>query len=232
VQYTIILKGTINGDNNMNQKYFFLFALITTLIVFNVGIFMGYLLENSRVAKINQLSIDSEMELLDQMTQKNAISLLNPDCETLIEENTKFGDKIFKEAQQISKYEDANKMGTEIITQHKRFDLLRALFWMNSIEIKQKCNSDYHNVIYFYQYNNPSITQKSKQLFFSNILSQVKEEQGSNMMLIPISADNNITSVNILIKKYKITEFPSVLIDEKVLITEISNSSEIEKYLN
>jgi hypothetical protein len=232
VQYTIILKGTINGDNNMNQKYFFLFALITTAIVFNLGIFMGYMLENSRVAKINQLSIDSEMELLDQMTQKNAISLLNPDCKTLIEENTKFGDKIFKEAQQISKYEDANEMGTEIITQHKRFDLLRALFWMNSIEIKQKCNSNYHNVIYFYQYNNPSITQKSKQAFFSNLLSQVKEEQGSNMMLIPISADNNITSVNILINKYKITEFPSVLIDEKVLITEISNSSEIEKYLN
>jgi hypothetical protein len=232
VQYTIILKGIINGDNNMNQKYFFLFALIITLLVFNLGIFMGYMLENSRVEKINQLSLDSQMELLDQMTQKNAINLLNPDCKTLIEENTKFGDKIFKEAQQISKYEEANELGKEIITQHKRFDLLRALFWMNSIEIKQKCNSDYHNVIYFYQYNSPSIEQKSKQAFFSNILAEIKEVQGSNMMLIPISADNEITSVNLLISKYKITEFPSVLIDEKVLITEINNSSEIEKYLN
>jgi hypothetical protein len=232
VQYTIILKGIINGDNKMNQKYFFLFALIITLLVFNLGIFMGYMLENSRVAKINQLSLDSQMELLDQMTQKNAINLLNPDCKTLIEENTKFGDKIFREAQQISKYEEANELGKEIITQHKRFDLLRALFWMNSIEIKQKCNSDYHNVIYFYQYNSPSIEQKSKQAFFSNILAEIKEAQGSNMMLIPISADNDITSINLLISKYNITEFPSVLIDEKVLITEINSSSEIEKYLN
>jgi hypothetical protein len=216
----------------MNQKYFFLFALIITLLVFNLGIFMGYMLENSRVAKINQLSLDSQMELLDQMTQKNAINLLNPDCKTLIEENTKFGDKIFREAQQISKYEEANELGKEIITQHKRFDLLRALFWMNSIEIKQKCNSDYHNVIYFYQYNSPSIEQKSKQAFFSNILAEIKEAQGSNMMLIPISADNDITSINLLISKYNITEFPSVLIDEKVLITEINSSSEIEKYLN
>jgi len=215
----------------MNQKHFFLYALLLTLIVFNLGIFMGYMLESSRVSKINALSVDSEMELLDQMIQKNAISLLGLDCRSMIEENAKFGDKIFEEAKQISKYEEANKISTEIITQHKRFDLLRALFWMNSIEIKQKCNSDYHNVIYLYKYNNPSIEQKSKQAFFSNILSEIKEKQGSKMMLIPISADNNITSVNILVKKYNISELPAVLIDEKVLLTEITNSSEIEKYL-
>jgi len=215
----------------MNQKHFFLYALLLTLIVFNFGIFMGYMLENSRVAKINALSIDSEMELLDQMIQKNSINLLNPDCETLIEENTKFGDKIYAEAKQIGKYEEANKMGTEIITQHKRFDLLRALFWMNSIEIKQKCNPSYHNVIYLYQYNKPSIEQKSKQAFFSNILSEIKEKQGSNMMLIPISGDNNITSVNILLKKYKVTRLPAIIIDEKVLLTEVNSSSDIEKYL-
>jgi len=218
--------------NMINQKNFFLYALILTLIVFNLGIFMGYMLENSRVSKINALSIDSELELLDQMTQKNAINLLDLGCESLIEENVKFGDKVFKEAQQIAKYEEANKLGTEIITQHKRFDLLRSLFWMNSIEIKQKCNSDYHNVIYFYKYNDPSIEQKSKQTFFSNILSQIKENEGSNMMLIPLSADNNITSINLLIKKYNITELPTILIDEKIKITEVNDSSEIEKYLN
>jgi hypothetical protein len=216
----------------MNQKNFFLFALILTLIIFNLGIFMGYMLENSRVSKINALSIDSELELLDQMTQKNAINLLDLDCNTLVEENVKFGDKIFKEAQQIGKYEDANKIGTEIIIQHKRFDLLRSLFWMNSIEIKQKCNSDYHNVIYFYQYNGPSMEQKSKQAFFSNLLTNIKEKEGSNMMLIPLSADNNITSINLLLKKYNITELPTILIDEKIKLTEVNSSSEVEKYLN
>jgi predicted transcriptional regulator len=51
------------------------------------------------------------------------------------------------------------------------------------------------------------------------------------MMLIPLSADNNITSINLLVKKYNISELPTILIDEKVKITDVNDSSIIEKYL-
>ncbi|VVB84052.1 Uncharacterised protein [uncultured archaeon] len=215
-----------------NQKYIFLYALILTLIVFNLGIFMGYLLESSRVNKINSMSFDAELEILDQMAQKEALNALNLDCNSLIEENIKFGDKIFQEALQIQKYEDANQISSSILFQHKRFDLLRTLFWMNSVEIKQKCNSTYHNVIYLYKYNNPSLEQKSEQKVFSNLLSELKQKEGDKIMLIPMSADNNISSIDLLIKEYKITELPAILIDEKIKITSLNSTAEIEKYLD
>lgn len=215
-----------------SQKYIFLYALILTFIVFNFGIFMGYMLESSRIEKINTLYLETETELLDQITQKNAMEILNLDCDLLVNENIKFGDKIFEEALVIQEYEDANRINDNIKFQHKRFDLLRALFWVNSIKITQKCSPDYHNIVYFYQYNNPSLEQESKQKFFSNLLRDLKEEKGGEIMLIPIAADNEIPSINLLINKYNIEELPTILIDENIKLTEVENRTEIEKYLN
>ncbi|MCK9595748.1 hypothetical protein M0R19_01005 [Candidatus Pacearchaeota archaeon] len=215
----------------MNQKYTFLYALILTLVIFNLGIFMGYMLESSRIDKINSFYLSAEMGLLDQIIQKDSMEILNLNCDSLVQENIKFGDDIFKEAQIIQKYEEANRINENIIFQHKRFDLLRALFWINSIKIQQKCNPDYHNLVYLYKYNNPSIEQESKQKFFSNLLGELKTKFGSNLMLIPIAADNDISSIDLLVEKYNVNELPAILIDETYLITEVENKEDIEKYL-
>ena len=233
VEYIIILKGKINGNNMIkDQKYLFLYALIATILVFNIGIFMGYMLEVSRVSKINTLYLNTEIGILDQLTQKDALEILSPDCELLVQENVKFGDRIYEEALIIEEYENANKINSDIKFQHKRLDLLRALFFINSVKIKQTCNSDYHIITYFYKYNNPTLEQDSKQKFFSNLLQDLKKEFGAKIMLIPIAADNDIPSINLMVKSYKITQLPTILIDEETKLTEIENREEIEKYLN
>jgi len=193
---------------------------------------MGYMLESSRIEEINKMYSNTEMKILDQIMQGNSMAVLELDCDSLIKENINFGDEIFEEAQLIQKYEDANIMSDEIISQHKRYDLLRALFWINSVKIKDKCSSSYHNVVYFYQYNEPTIEQKARQRFLSNMLSEIKEKYGEKIMLIPISADNDIPSVNLLIEKYNITELPTILVDEEFKITDADSKEDIEKYLN
>lgn len=215
-----------------SQKWVFLKALIVTLIIFNIGIYLGYMLESSRIENINQWYLEAELEILDQNIQKDALDLMDLDCNSLVEENIKFGDSIFEQALQIQKFEDANRISEEIDFQHKRYDLLRTLFWMNSIRIKEKCSSDYHNVVYFYQYNNPTLEQKGKQKFMSNLLEELKIQYGNKIMLIPIAADNELASVNLLVEKFEITELPVILIDEKVKITDIENVKDFEKYLN
>ena len=214
-----------------NQKYVFLKALILTLIVFNLGVFMGYMLEVSRNNKIDEWYLDAETNILDQRVQKDALDLMDLDCELLIQENINFADRIFQEAQKIEKIEKATRISSDIVDYHRRYDILRTLFWMNSIRIKEKCNADYHNVVYFYQYNDPSIDQKSKQRMFSRLLGELKYKYGSDMMLIPIAIDNNISSINLLVNKFNLTEFPVILIDEKINITEVKTLEDIEKYL-
>lgn len=215
-----------------SQKRMFLYALIVTFLVFNLGIFMGYMLESSRVSEINDLYLSAEMELLDQRIQEISFEMVDLNCDLLIEENIKFADKIFEEALLIQRYEDANQFNSEIIFQHKRYDLLRTLFWINSMKIKEKCNSEYHNVVYFYDYNDPSIDQKSKQRVFSNLLAEIKDRHGSMVMLIPIAGDNDIASVNLLLDYYGIDTLPAILVDEEIRLTDLENITEIEQYLN
>jgi len=215
-----------------NQKYIFLYALILSIIVFNVGIFMGYMLESSRLNQIDAFYLDTEVELFDQITQKEALSMLELNCDNLIEENIQFGDRIYQEAMKIQGYEGANKISKSMVLYHKKFDVLRALFWVNSIKMKQRCGYNSHNVVYFYQYNEPPLEQESKQKVFSNLLAELKEGFGNNILLIPLSGDNNIPSINLLMEEYNITELPTILIDEKVKLTDIQSREDIEKYFS
>jgi len=215
-----------------SQKYIFLQALVITFVIFNIGIFFGYKLESSRIDKINEWYLESEVELLDQRIQKDAFEFIDLDCELMVEENINFADRIYEKALIIDRYEKANRINNDIILQHKRYDLLRTLFWINSMNIKEKCGSDYHNLVYFYKYNDPSLEQKAKQSFFSNLLYQIKEEKGNKIMLIPIAADNDLASINLILKKYEINELPVILIDEEIKITDINNIEDIEKYLD
>ena len=215
-----------------NQKWVFLKALLVTLIIFNIGVYMGYMLEASRADKINQLYLESELLLLDQDIQREAFDIADLNCDKSVKANVDFANKIYEEALgTIQGYEQANKINDAIIFQHKRFDLLRALFWMNSIKIKERCNSNYHNIVYFYDYLDPSAEQNGKQKFISNLLEQVKNKQGDNVMLIPIAGDNDLPSINLLIEKYGITEFPTILIDENTKVTEVKDIEDILKYL-
>lgn len=215
-----------------SQKYIFLQALIITLVVFNIGIFFGYKLESSRVDKINEWYLESEMELLDQRIQTDSFDIIGLDCDAMVEENIKFADNIFEKALVIDKYEKASRINKDIISLHKKYDLLRTLLWINSIKIKERCNSDYHNLVYLYKFNDPTIEQKAKQRFFSNLLVQVKEEKGSKVLLIPIAADNELSSVSLLLDKYEIQELPTILIDEEIKITDVTDMEDIMKYLD
>ncbi|MFH1787427.1 MAG: hypothetical protein ABH811_01405 [archaeon] len=215
-----------------SEKWVFLYALIITFVVFNIGIFMGYKLESSRIDKINDWYLESEMELLDQRIQGDAFDLVDLDCDSLAQSNIDFANRIFEKALIIDKYEKASRINDNIISLHKKYDLLRTLLWMNSIGIKEKCESDYHNLVYFYKYNDPSIEQKAKQRFFSNLLVQIKEEKGGEILLIPIAADNELSSIDLLLEKYQIKELPTIIIDEQFKIINVESKEDIERYLD
>jgi len=213
-----------------SQKNVFWTALILSIFVFASGIFLGFMLENYRTGKIEVVLAQSELEMLDVRIQSDIYSFSKLNCTNAIEENINFADKIYEEAKMLDKYEQASRLSDTIIIQHRKYDLLRTLFWVNSIKLKQRCNASYHNIVYLYDYNNPRLDIKAKQAVFSRILSEIKQKKGSNVMLIPIAGDNNVSSINILMKTYNITEseLPVILIDEKIKITDIQRVEDIE----
>ncbi len=224
------------GDKIMlkKNKNAFWQALLLALAIFAVGIFLGFILESSRVDRIAELSEISELNLLDVKLQSELYTSFPDeiDCGVAIEENIRFADRVYEEAKLLDRYETAARISRDIQLQHKRYDLLRTMFWLNSIKLKKECDADFHTVTYFYQYNEPGVEKSAEQAVFSNLLRDLKENRGSEIMLIPIAADNNITSVEILMDSYGVTELPSILIDEEVIIAEVIDFEQLMEIID
>jgi hypothetical protein len=214
-----------------NPKHVFWQAFLAAAIIFAFGIWMGFLLENYRTSKAGIMFSKDEVDLMDIRLQSELYKNhdLEVECTSAVEENMKFGDRIYEEGKIFDQQKKANELTEDIIYQHKKLDLLRVTFWLNSIYIKNKCNSTYHNVVYFYQFKNPEMDKKAEQGVVSEVLTNLKEKYGSNVVLIPLAADNNITSITLLREYYNVTYLPTILIDEEHKIQGTTSLKDIER---
>lgn len=213
----------------INQKHVFWEALLISIFIFGVGLIVGIALENSRSAESLELYLSSESNLLDVQIFSRLIEESNDSCDLLIKKNIEFGDKIYNDAVKIEKYEDAQKITPRIIDQHKRYDLLRTLFWINSMKIKEKCDS-FSIVVYLYEYEPEGIEIKAKQKVFSNYLSDIKNQFGGDIVLIPIATNMKLNSLDILIDKYNLSQV-AIVVDERLFVEEETELTEIGDYL-
>ena len=214
------------------QKSAFWQAFIVTVIIFGIGVFFGVVLESWRTNQIADLYQQSELELLDIKLQSEIYTLGEFDCDQAVQENINFADKIFEEARILDKYESASRLTDNLRIQHKRYDLLRTNLLLNSIKIKEKCTNEYQEVVYFYQYNEPTFETKAKQDVFSKILSELKEQKGYEILLIPIAGDNDISAVNLLTDEYNIDTLPTIMINREHKITDILTADQLSTYLS
>lgn len=214
-----------------SQKNVFWQALVFTILLIGLGIVFGILLENWRTANIDKLYQQSEIDLMDIKLQTDIYSTGFFNCKKAEEENINFAEKIYSEAQLLDKYEKASQFTDDIIARHKKYDILRANLLLNSIKIKGKCNSTYYDVVYMYKYNNPSIDVKAKQDTFSKLLTQLKEKEGYNVLLIPMSGDNDISSINLIKDMYNISDaqLPVIIINGKKKITSLETIDQLLK---
>lgn len=214
-----------------NKKRVFWEALFLTVVVFLFGLLIGIAYEYSKSSDMNEYYVQSEISLMDVFALNSLINSNSEDCSTLTKSNIEFADKIYKEAVILEKYENVGKVTKDMEIIHKRYDVLRTFLWINTIKTSENCERDYSTVVYLYEYFSKDLAQKARQNVWSKILSDLKEKEGSNILLIPIAADSNLTSLDTLISKFNITEYPVVIIDEEHVIRELSSVGELEGYL-
>ena len=188
--------------------------------------------ENSRTSKLEDFYKSSESKIFDIQLAGNL--LLNTpefDCTIALDENIKFADRIYEEAKTLEKYDASNKITEDIIKLHGRYDLLRTMLWINTIEFQKKCPSETNILVYLYEYDKPSINTQAKQIAISKVTLDLKKKYGDKIILIPIAYDTGVGSLNLLRAKYQIDEFPIVIINQKQKITSLITMEEMEKYL-
>jgi len=69
----------------VNSKYAFWQALVFTILIFVLGIFSGFFLENSRADSIEVNLMNSEINLLDEQLRTRITDDLDIECDLAVE---------------------------------------------------------------------------------------------------------------------------------------------------
>jgi hypothetical protein len=216
-----------------DTKWFFVQALLITILFFTCILSVGIILENIRLNALENLFSNSDTRMLDAKTLGDSFSILGISCEEAIENNEEFSSRIYEEFEILSKYEEANKIDPSIKLAHKKYDVLRAAFWVNSLKIKKECEGMGDLVIYLYKYNDLSKEIKIRQDNLAYLLNRVQKNEDYNMILIPLAANNGLVSVQYLMSQYNVSqeELPVVLVNEDVKIVDMQNAEELIAHL-
>ena len=211
----------------MKRNYFvFVQTLFVTIVIFLVGFYIGMSIEGNRANEMNSYYTQSEVALIDILSLNKLVNLGNVSCSVLEQSNKDLLDRVYDDARLLTQYEESGKLTNNLKDLHKKYDVLRTYLWINSVDLKKKCPSKISTIVYLYNYEETDLTKKAEQNVWSKLLLEIKNEN-PEVVLIPIAYDSNLISLNSLVSSYNITSFPSVIVNEKTVFSEISSKEEV-----
>jgi len=216
----------------MKRNYFvFIQAFLITVVVFIVGFYVGISVEGGRLNQINSYYTQSETSLVDILALNSMVKAKSVSCSELVESNKDLLNKVYEEATLLGQYEESGKLTNNLKDLHTKYDVLRTYLWINSINIRKECpKTNFSTIVYLYTHDEQDLTKRAEQNVWSKLLLEIKNGN-SGVLLIPIAQDSNSTSLDALTRKYNITSYPAVIVDQNKVFTSIPERSEIEKYV-
>ena len=215
----------------VSNKNAFWQALVFTIIIFLIGLLIGFFIETSRTNKIETDILSSEINLLDAQIRNRGIGQFEISCELSKQSTLDFANKVYAEALQLEQYEATSKLSAVLKVLHKRYDLLRTLLWIEAIEFKKKCPQEIHTIVYLFEYDTENIQTKARQASTSRLLLDLKSRHESEVLLLPIAGNLNIEAVNLILQKYEISKIPAIIIDEKIVLENSVSLEELERLI-
>lgn len=213
-----------------SKKHVFWEALLITIVIFLAGLFLGMLIEANNSSKISDLYTQSEISLTDASAAARLTEELELDCEVIRRVNIDLANRVYEEAKLLELYEDSGKLTDSMKLLHKKYDLLRTLLWSSNQKSLERCEN-YNLLVYLYQYGSEDTGIKAAQNVWSKILLEVRSEN-ENILLLPIAANQNLTSLEILTEEYKIEKLPALVINNEQVLYNIENPEAVQNFLN
>lgn len=216
-----------------SKKHVFWQAFFLTVLFFLLGLVLGVYIEQLRADATNVNFYNSEVSLYDSFALGQVLQTSNVSCTIMKSDIVKFADQVYAEAQQLEQYDAADKLTQSIKIIHRKYDLLRTLLWLDIMNVEEKNpNCKINTVVYLYKYDTQDVNLSAQQLVMSRVLQQMKNDEGNNVVLLPIATDQSIDSLNFLMQKYNITKSPAIVINHKYVFYKIDTAAQIESYIN
>jgi len=206
------------------SRYFL--AFFVTVVIFLLGFLLGLTISSGKIEYIENLyksqsadyeSLQFQYVFLDMLENESNPNETCSAISAILENNLKLlgpaQDKI--EGYEISG--DINNEDYRIIK--RKYMIANLRYWLLAERSKEVCGSDMVSIIYFYDQNCESCRDQGF------ILSQLKSIFEDNLLIFPMDASiTEEPTIDILRRKYKIYEFPTLVIEEKTFKGFLSKS--------
>jgi hypothetical protein len=212
----------------VNDKNAFWQALVYTIAILAIGFTIGFFFEGVRSDNLQGIYANSEINLMDEQLRAQIANELNISCSIAIKNEFEFADRIYWEATKLENADYATKFSGSLKILHKRYDQLRTILWLEAINIKKRCNAEFHTLVYIYDYEPKDLNQKALQLSMSKELLDIKNKHSDEVLLIPIAGDMDLESLNLILDSKDINKLPAIIIDENRKFENLETLSEIE----
>jgi len=218
----------------MRYRHYFLEALILTMILFAFGFMIGLSIENHRNSELIKYYTATEKEITTITDQLDISNLGKYTCHELISRNSETGDEIYTQALIFEEYENSAILTKSYLEkEHRKFDVLRTLFWINNIKIKERCGKNVINtLVYLYDYNPENDEDLAKQRVVSQITTEIKGALQDRVVLIPIAKNLNISSLDNILEKYNYDNESILLIVNEEKLFLFNELDDGRKYFN
>jgi hypothetical protein len=213
----------------INYKITILAVVLIMLIAVLVIKFVDDYRFSSISKDINNLLIDSESSRIILMYPE-IFEIKEKDrekfCEYLEFNTKKQMDKGFKLVNLLKIYEESNLLADYEITR-KQYFLSNVELYYYTLQSKKYCNNTNISTILFFHY---SETKSPECIVQGEILDKIREKC-KNVRIITLATDLGISPIELLKSRYNITSAPSLVVDDKVVIRNLTTEEEILKYL-
>jgi len=191
-----------------NKKYLLAFSI--TLVIFLIGIILGSFIDDARLNDAESMALEEKVNLRSLQLQQQFIESGIADCKTLnhlLEQNI---NELARKMAIVQGYDKSSLFNEKLFKlQLQDYFLTEIQFLYTAQDIDKKCKKDNIKILYFYD-ENALDTQ-------GDILGYLKKLFGNRILVFSFNSKfNQEPMIPILLTNYKITQFPAVVIDDKV----------------
>lgn len=204
-------------------------ALAISGFLFTAGLFTGFTISKEKVGFLEERMLDITRDVQNFQLQFLFLEVLgeNATCPLLAATLANINEKSYEMGNRLTNYDPTREIERleSYVTLKKEYSRLLIGYWLLSNKLQGSCEQKTNTIVYFYSEN---CVDCDNQGF---VLDYLKRKYGDQVLVFALDADLGEPSVQILKGYYKITRYPSLIINGE-LYPDFHNRKDLEGVLN
>ena len=198
---------------SFSKRRYFLAALLT-LMIFVLGLMLGLVIEAKRLAYIQQQAKQQELDFLSLQLQYQYVDQLGQEknCPAVAKTFDAAIESLEMARTRLESYtQNANINREEFKLLQTDYTLAQIRYWLLAKRTRNLCHTEFAITMYFFS-DDKDCPQCNEQSF---VLTYLKKRLKDKLLNFVIYEKQNEPMVDILKKTYNITEYPTLIVEDK-----------------